>query len=58
MKRKDNYKSLYISDFRDVKSPLWGATIEAQNILQNYKPLYSGVRILSDNGRCIKIVKL
>lgn len=59
MKRKtDNYKSLYISDFRDTKSPLWAALIEAEGILQNYKPLYKGIRILSDNGRCIKIVKL
>ena len=57
MKRKDNYKSLYISDFRDTKSPLWSAVIEAGSILQNYKPLYKGVRILSDTGRCIKIVR-
>lgn len=59
MKRKtDNYKSLYISDFRDTKCPLWGAIIEAESILQKFKPLYKGIRILSDNGRCIKIVKL
>ena len=58
MKRKDNYKSLYISDFRDEKSPLWCAVIEAESILQKYKPLYKGVRILSDSGRCIKIVRI
>ena len=58
MKRKDNYKSLYISDFRDTNSPLWGAIIEAESILQIFKPLYTGVRILADTGRCIKIVKL
>nr|DAH72542.1 MAG TPA: hypothetical protein [Caudoviricetes sp.] len=59
MKRKtENYKLLYISDFRDSNSPLWGAIIEAESILQTYKPLYKGVRILSDTGRCIKIVKL
>ena len=59
MKRKtDNYKSLYISDFRDTKSPLLGAIIEAESLLQSYKLLYKGVRILSDTGKCIKIVKL
>ena len=58
MKRKENYKTLYISDFRDIKSPLYGAIIEAQSLLQSYKPLYKGVRILSDSGRCIKIVRL
>lgn len=59
MRRKiDNYKSLYISDFRDEKSPLWVATLEAESLLQSYKPLYKGVRILSDTGRCIKIVRL
>ena len=58
MKRKDNYKSLYISDFREFKSPLLGAIIEAESLLQNYKPLYSGIRILADSGKCIKIVRL
>lgn len=57
MKRKDNYKTLYISDFRDTKSPLWGAIIEAQTLLQSYKPLYKGVRIFADTGKCIKIVR-
>ena len=57
MKRKDNYKSLYISEFRDTNSPLWCAIIEAQSILQNYKPLYKGVRILTVTGRCVKIVR-
>lgn len=58
MKKKDNYKSLYISDFRDTKSPLWCAVLEAESLLQSYKLLYKGVRILSDTGKCIKIVKL
>lgn len=59
MKRKaGNFKSLYISDFRDENSPLWVATIEAESLLQSYKPLYKGVRILSDSGRCIKIVRI
>ena len=57
MKRKENYKTLYISDFSDTNSPLWCAIIEAQNIIQIFKPLYKGVRILSDTGKCIKIVR-
>jgi hypothetical protein len=57
MKRKDNYKSLYISNFRDTNSPLWSAIIEAQSILQVFNPLYKGVRIMTDTGRCIKIVR-
>lgn len=58
MKGNDNYKSLYISEFINTNSPLWSAIIEAESILQSYKPLYKEVRILADTGRCIKIVRM
>ena len=59
MKRKtENYKSLYISDFKQEKEPLSCATLEAESLLMSYKPLYKGVKILADTGRCIKIVRM
>ena len=59
MKRKtENYKSLYISDFFAEDEPLYCATLEAWALLQSYKPVYKGVRILADTGRCIKIVRI
>ena len=49
--------SLYLEDFKDFSSPLYGAIIEAGTILQNYKGLFDEVRIYAYTGKCIKVVR-
>lgn len=46
-------KSLYKGEFHS----LYEAVCEAQTILVNYGRIYKEVRILSDSGKCIKIVR-
>ena len=47
-----NSKMLYVSDFG-----LYEAVCEAQTILANYRRFYDNVRIISNSGKCIKIVR-
>lgn len=46
-------KTLYVSDFNS----LYEAVCEAQTILANYRRFYDNVRIISNSGKCIKIVR-
>ena len=50
---KNNTKTLHVSDFNS----LYEAVCEAQTILANYGRFYDNVRIISDSGKCIKIVR-
>ena len=50
---KNNTKTLQVSDFHS----LYEAVLEAQTILENYGRFYDNVRIISDSGKCIKIVR-
>ena len=50
---KNNTKTLHVSDFHS----LYEAVYEAQTILANYGIFYDNVRIVSDFGKCIKIVQ-
>ena len=50
---KNKTKTLHVSDFES----LWCATLEAQTILANYGRFYDDVRIVSDSGKCIKVVR-
>lgn len=50
---KRNSKTLYVSDFNS----LYEAVCEAQTILVNYGRFYDNVRIISNSGKCIKIVR-
>ena len=50
--KKNNTKTLHVSDF----DSLWCATLEALTILANWR-FYDNVRIISDSGKCIKIVR-
>ena len=51
--RTCNSKTLHVSDFHS----LYEAVCEAQTILANYGRFYDNVRIISDSGKCIKIVR-
>ena len=44
---------LCVGDFHS----LYEAVCEAQTILANYRRFYDNVRIISDSGKCIKIVR-
>ena len=46
---KNNTKTLHVSDFPSL--------YEAQTILANYGRFYDDVRIISDSGKCIKVVR-
>lgn len=47
--KKNNTKTLHVSDFHSL--------YEAQTILANYGRFYDDVRIVSDSGKCIKVVR-
>ena len=51
--KKNNTKTLHVSDFHS----LYEAVCEAQTILANYGRFYDDVRIVSDSGKCIKVVR-
>ena len=51
--KKNNTKTLHVSDFHS----LYEAVCEGQTILANYGRFYDNVRIISDSGKCIKIVR-
>ena len=47
-----NSKTLHVSDFHS----LYEAVCEARTILANYG-FYDDVRIVSDSGKCIKVIR-
>ena len=51
--KKNNTKTLHVSDFHS----LYEAVCEAQTILVNYGRFYDNVRIVSNSGKCIKVVR-
>lgn len=53
MNNNNKTKMLYVSEFHS----LYEAVCEAQTILVNYGRLYDNVRIISDSGKCVKIVR-
>ena len=46
--KKNNTKTLHVSDFHSL--------YEAQTILANGR-VYDNVRIISDSGKCIKVIR-
>lgn len=50
---KNNTRTLHVSDFNS----LYEAVCEALTILANYGRFYDNVRIISESGKCIKIVR-
>ena len=50
--KKNNTKTLHVSDFHS----LYEAVCEAQTILANGR-FYDNVRIISDSGKCIKVIR-
>ena len=51
--RRIRQKTLHVSDFHS----LYEAVCEAQTILANYGRFYDDVRIVSDSGKCIKVIR-
>ena len=51
--KKNNTKTLHVIDIYS----LYEAVCEGQTILANYGRLYDDVRIVSDSGKCIKVVR-
>lgn len=56
MQRKGFTKTLIYDKL--TSSTLYGVVIEAQTQLANYQGVYKEIRILSESGKCLRVVKL
>lgn len=54
--KKGNTKTLIYN--RSIDGSLYSLICEAQTQLINYQGLYKEIRILSESGKCLRIVKL